>query len=41
MDHPSDHAPYATYYDADASAAVGAYMAADVARLQQLQARRA
>ena len=32
MDHPSDHAPYAVYYDADASAAVGAYMAADVAR---------
>ena len=32
MDHPSAHAPYAAYYDAEASAAVAEYMAADIAR---------
>ena len=32
MDHPSHHAPYAHYYDAETSRIVGEYMAPDVRR---------
>lgn len=32
MDHPSKHAPFATYYDAETRAIVGEYMEADVRR---------